>query len=65
MTTAPRPDLTRYTRQTILPAIGAEGQHDGGRCRRSFPARRAARAEGVNQAKLEGGTSPFTPIESK
>jgi uncharacterized protein YaaN involved in tellurite resistance len=24
-----------------------------------------ARAEGVNQAKLEGGVSPFTPIESK
>ena len=24
-----------------------------------------ARAEGVNQAKLEGATSPFTPIESK
>jgi len=24
-----------------------------------------ARAEGVNQAKLEGSTSPFTPIESK
>ena len=24
-----------------------------------------ARAEGVNQAKLEGGTSPLTPIESK
>jgi hypothetical protein len=24
-----------------------------------------ARAEGVNQAKLEGTSSPFTPIESK
>jgi len=24
-----------------------------------------ARAEGVNQAKLEGATSPLTPIESK
>jgi uncharacterized protein YaaN involved in tellurite resistance len=24
-----------------------------------------ARAEGVNQAKLESGPSPFTPIESK
>ena len=24
-----------------------------------------ARAEGVNQAKLQGGTSPLTPIESK
>ena len=24
-----------------------------------------ARAEGVNQAKLAGGPSPFTPIESK
>ena len=24
-----------------------------------------ARAEGVNQAKLEGGPSPLTPLESK
>jgi hypothetical protein len=24
-----------------------------------------ARAEGVNQGKLEGGTSPLTPIDSK
>jgi hypothetical protein len=24
-----------------------------------------ARAEGVNQAKLEGAASPFTPIEAK
>ena len=24
-----------------------------------------ARAEGVNQARLEGAASPFTPIESK